>query len=223
MAHKCCANQNSDGLWTCSTCSINRDKHIENISLDIMPICTICAFGNIFDDSGIMPWVSCEAPDCNKKAHKPCINIEKENSSENFLCTNCFNAIHGNKKKELSEKSNYLASNSTLNNKEEKQRQIEIKEYSKIHKFCLDDIMRNKENLSLIPCIKNWNAKEVSKLLKILNLNKEAAVFLNLGLDGDRFLSLTEEQIFKNFGFKLGPALKIWKHVLILRWRIKND
>ncbi|GFU37623.1 hypothetical protein NPIL_378821 [Nephila pilipes] len=101
MAHKCCANPNA--LWTCSICSINGDQHIETLSLDIQPICTICAFENIFDDFGLMPWISCEAPDCNKKAHKTCITLQNENSSEKYLCTDCFNAINGNEKKKRTE------------------------------------------------------------------------------------------------------------------------
>ncbi|GFU51062.1 hypothetical protein NPIL_435391 [Nephila pilipes] len=96
IAHKCCVIQNSDGQWTCSPCSINGDKCIEMLSLDIKYDCNICGFGNMFDVSGMVEWVSCEAPDCNKTAHKTCITLQNENTSGKYLCTDCFNAMNGN-------------------------------------------------------------------------------------------------------------------------------
>ncbi|GFV48068.1 hypothetical protein TNCV_2932291 [Trichonephila clavipes] len=261
-AHKDCANfqeENSGEIWFCNRCFnlLHGFKDSTVLPSYTKTLCDICSFGNIFDDSEMVPWIFCNFSGCYKKAHIMCVNIQIENSNESWSCTQCSNRINEPKDRtfyedleldnekvvkteteitdkvihveltiDIEEGINGLETtdetiriNLDLDNEEQHDR--EIIKYSTIRIHQMDYIIINHANL--IPRIIDWPAKSVFKLLKSFKLEKEASVFLNKNINGTKFLLLNRDEIFKHFGFKLGPALKIWEHLKILQWKMLSN
>ncbi|GFR27948.1 hypothetical protein TNCT_269241 [Trichonephila clavata] len=103
-AHKTCANfqeENSGEKWFCNRCFnlIHGCKDTTVLSSSTKTACDICSFGNIFDDTEMVPWVFCNSSGCYRKAHIMCANIQIEDSNESWSCTQCPNLINEPKDK----------------------------------------------------------------------------------------------------------------------------
>uniref|UniRef100_G3P3I3 L3MBTL histone methyl-lysine binding protein 1b n=1 Tax=Gasterosteus aculeatus TaxID=69293 RepID=G3P3I3_GASAC len=66
--------------------------------------------------------------------------------------------------------------------------------------------------------VATWSAEEVATFVKGLPGCKEhAATFKTEQIDGEAFLLLTQGDIVKILSIKLGPALKIYNSILMLK------
>ncbi|KAF4075925.1 hypothetical protein AMELA_G00224620 [Ameiurus melas] len=66
--------------------------------------------------------------------------------------------------------------------------------------------------------VAKWNTEEVASFVrKLPGCREHAAIFRNEQIDGEAFLLLTQSDIVKILSIKLGPALKIYNCILMLR------
>ncbi|XP_062841333.1 lethal(3)malignant brain tumor-like protein 3 [Trichomycterus rosablanca] len=66
--------------------------------------------------------------------------------------------------------------------------------------------------------VAKWNTDEVASFVhKLPGCREHAAIFRNEQIDGEAFLLLTQSDIVKILSIKLGPALKIYNSILMLK------
>lgn len=170
--------------------------------------CSFCCFGNVLSDDGnLEKWITCSS--CRNLFHDTCRKIEIGETyfydGDAWYCKLCRN--------------NQLASHKTETILEEVgEFPVGIEEYLNIGTFLFEYVIKNRAHA--IPMIRDFNAQDMFKFFQLLNLQKEGAVFLKQEMDGISFLLLTQEEVFKSFGFKVGPALKVYNHLQILRWKM---
>lgn len=71
--------------------------------------------------------------------------------------------------------------------------------------------------------VSKWNAEEVSRFVQQLpGCMEQAAVFREEQIDGEAFLLLTQTDLVKILGLKLGPALKIYNSILMFHNLAQN-
>ncbi|XP_053563058.1 lethal(3)malignant brain tumor-like protein 3 isoform X2 [Bombina bombina] len=64
--------------------------------------------------------------------------------------------------------------------------------------------------------VSKWNSEEVAKFVHQLpGCNEQASIFREEQIDGEAFLLLTQGDLVKILGIKLGPALKIYNSILM--------
>ncbi|NXE50201.1 LMBL1 protein, partial [Casuarius casuarius] len=66
--------------------------------------------------------------------------------------------------------------------------------------------------------VAKWTVEEVASFIQRLpGCKEQAAVFREEQIDGEAFLLLNQTDMVKILGIKLGPALKIYNAILMLR------
>lgn len=78
------------------------------------------------------------------------------------------------------------------------------------------------KNPNDIPYALYWNSSEVEEFLKKLGFKKEAEQLSCKNIDGFKLLTLTKQEL-TSFGFKIGPALKIWRNIEFLRFKVLHS
>ncbi|KAG1654311.1 Histone acetyltransferase KAT6A [Nymphon striatum] len=73
------------------------------------------------------------------------------------------------------------------------------------------------QKLYEISNVSTWTAQEVTEFFKSLGFVKEAYVFEDQEIDGKTLLLLKRQDILTQLSLKLGPALRIYKHVYHLQ------
>ncbi|KAM4797300.1 lethal(3)malignant brain tumor-like protein 4 isoform 2-T2 [Rhinophrynus dorsalis] len=64
--------------------------------------------------------------------------------------------------------------------------------------------------------VSKWNAEEVAQFVQQLpGCTEQASIFRDEQIDGEAFLLLTQSDLVKILGLKLGPALKIYNSILM--------
>ncbi|XP_058797156.1 lethal(3)malignant brain tumor-like protein 3 [Phymastichus coffea] len=68
---------------------------------------------------------------------------------------------------------------------------------------------------------RRWSSEEVIKFIQSLpNCREIGSVFRKHNLDGDGFLMLTQEDLVSTMGLRLGPAIKLYNSIVLLRKRV---
>ncbi|XP_003747992.1 uncharacterized protein LOC100898089 [Galendromus occidentalis] len=63
------------------------------------------------------------------------------------------------------------------------------------------------------PFVGDWTSEQVANFFKALGYDKEAPVFVEQEIDGRSLLLLGRSDVLNGLGLKLGPAVKIFKHI----------
>lgn len=82
----------------------------------------------------------------------------------------------------------------------------------------LKDILQ-KESFKVDP--RNWSVSDVQRFVEQVTKSKERlTTFAKQRIDGEAFLMLAQDDLVKELGLKLGPAMKIYNSIIHLRERI---
>lgn len=92
-----------------------------------------------------------------------------------------------------------------------------IREYKRYESIHLEMIIKHAEH---IPYIMSWSCIDIQYFFRELGIDSD--IFVKKNLDGRKLLTLTMADL-KEFGFKLGPSLKLYKHIKVLRWKVINS
>ncbi|XP_015917766.1 histone acetyltransferase KAT6B [Parasteatoda tepidariorum] len=76
---------------------------------------------------------------------------------------------------------------------------------------------------ALIPVAKKWSIENVETFFRFIGFEDEALAFREQEIDGLSLLLMKRNDVLTGLGIKLGPALKIYKHVLMLQSRIGDN
>ncbi|GIY47658.1 zinc finger protein ubi-d4 [Caerostris extrusa] len=74
-----------------------------------------------------------------------------------------------------------------------------------------------------VPVAKKWSIENVETFFKFIGFEDEAPAFREQEIDGLSLLLMKRNDVLTGLGIKLGPALKIYKHILALQSRIGDN
>lgn len=76
---------------------------------------------------------------------------------------------------------------------------------------------------SSVPLAKKWSIENVEFFLKFLGFVDEASAFREQEIDGMSLLLMKRSDVITGLGIKLGPAVKIYKHIVKLQSRVADN
>lgn len=89
-----------------------------------------------------------------------------------------------------------------------------ISEYKRFESLPFEKIIKYAEH---IPYTMSWPCIDIQYFFRELGIDSD--IFVKQNIDGRKLLTLTMADL-KELGFKLGPALKLYKHIQALRWKV---
>lgn len=90
-------------------------------------------------------------------------------------------------------------------------------EYKKYQNLSLEEIIRHGKS---IPNVMGWTSAEIKDFCQALNIYSD--VFFEKDIDGSKFIQLTFKDL-EELSLERDEALKIYKHIRVLRWKEIND
>lgn len=92
-----------------------------------------------------------------------------------------------------------------------------VSEYKRYESLPLEMFIKHDKQ---IPYTMSWSCIDIQYFFRELGIDSD--IFVKENIDGRKLLTLTMTDL-KEFGFKLGPALKLYKHIKVLRWKVINS
>ncbi|KAG8180165.1 hypothetical protein JTE90_002291 [Oedothorax gibbosus] len=74
-----------------------------------------------------------------------------------------------------------------------------------------------------IPAAKKWSIENVETFFKFIGFEEEAPAFREQEIDGLSLLLMKRIDVLTGLGIKLGPALKIYKHIVTLQAKVGEN
>ncbi|CAL1277690.1 unnamed protein product [Larinioides sclopetarius] len=170
-----------------------------------------------------------QCPDC-----KTCIACEENNSTTDLLtCYTCFNAFHMScHDPAITTKPTGIWLCSSCDTTVDKDKMAKTKP-----KLNAADIKSEHMTYSLtnpfhkileeyptsVPIARKWSIENVEEFFKFIGFEDEAPAFREQEIDGLSLLLMKRNDVLTGLGIKLGPALKIYKHIVTLQTRIGDN
>lgn len=73
-----------------------------------------------------------------------------------------------------------------------------------------------------IPDVRNWDSDEIFTYFMGTTTAEYAHIFKDHEIDGDALLLVSREDVLTKFNLKLGPALRLYSHILTLQFKNNN-
>ncbi|XP_054718211.1 histone acetyltransferase KAT6B-like [Uloborus diversus] len=156
-----------------------------------------------------------QCPDC-----KTCIVCDETAGSNDLLtCYMCFEGYHMNchePRVTIKPSGVWLCSDCETNTKTETD--DESYEPNVSYQSSNDGFLKSiQEYPASIPLAKKWSIGNVEAFIRHLGYDDEASAFREQEIDGMSLLLMKRNDVLTGLGIKLGPALKIYKHIVKLQ------
>lgn len=174
--------------------------------------------------------VNWQCPDC-----KTCHICDETSSSNDLLtCYICFNGYHLNcHDPVISTKPTGPWLCSTCDTTVDKDKIPKVESTTTVVSLNVDPIVAHplregfhkalEEYPTSVPVARKWSIENVEAFFKFIGFEEEAPAFREQEIDGLSLLLMKRNDVLTGLGIKLGPALKIYKHILTLQSRIGDN
>nr|NP_001071920.1 zinc finger protein [Ciona intestinalis]BAE93315.1 zinc finger protein [Ciona intestinalis] len=150
---------------------------------------------------------------CDKAYHMLCHEPEVITKPEGkWLCSSCLNDP-GISLEDFSEEENGLESDVASFSSELQTSGANSTRLSTVS----PPVNSNHSQINNIPDSTNWTAAQVAEYFTNAGFTKQASVFAEEEIDGKSLLLLQKTDVVSGMTFKLGPAVKIYEHIVKLQ------
>ncbi|XP_067006833.2 histone acetyltransferase KAT6B [Anabrus simplex] len=205
-----CRNCNSKAHPSCSDVGEKTDAWQ-------CPNCRICA--HCYQHIQLEPSATCSG--CRGHYHLSCHTPRVPDKSKNngaWLCFRCGPPPKQKPNSQVGNCSNMVIDSSTLSSPTSPRSPVPDATPacypSSVHSVESDDHVDDS-----IPDVKGWTEQQVFMYLEEQGCSEQAEAFLRNCIDGDALLLLRRQDVLHGMGLKLGPALKVYRHVQRLQIR----